>query len=375
VSSVSESYLTYPKRGYGQDHDFYDWQLSKDRPQLNWQGEAKVAICFIIPLEFFPLNPSGVPFKHPGAMKTPYPDLRHFTVRDYGNRVGVFRILEELKTADIQATFAINGEVARRHHNLVDAISASKHEIAIHGLSTDHIHHEDLKIEDEKAIFREIDLCFPVLSRLSKDLPEDRIHKDWGNDDWKPRIGTICSNDQGFTGKDGKNYSMLYATSPDISSEWHMSAIDNDEIETVKYTGWMSPARNQSSRTLNLIAEQQFQYCLDWEMDQVPVSAKTDHGDITLIPNSYELSDFTLLHARRQTEAAWLTQIKSAIDLLVAEHARFGGQMLGLTLTPYVIGQPFRIWALRALLAHINDRDDVSVLTAGQIDQQFRAQS
>ncbi len=65
-----------------------------------------------MPLEFFPLNPSGVPFKHPGAMATPYPDLRHYTVRDYGNRVGVYRILESL--GDIQAGFAVNAAVAER---------------------------------------------------------------------------------------------------------------------------------------------------------------------------------------------------------------------------------------------------------------------
>ena len=26
-------------------------------------------------------------------MTMPYPDLRHFTLRDYGNRVGVYRVL------------------------------------------------------------------------------------------------------------------------------------------------------------------------------------------------------------------------------------------------------------------------------------------
>ena len=109
-------------------------------------------------------------------------------------------------------------------------------------------------------------------------------------------------------------------------------------------------------------------------MDQLPVMAKTGHGDITLIPNSYELSDFTLLHTRRQSEESWLKQVTDSIDLLVEEYDRYGAQMLGLTLTPYVIGQPFRIWALRELLSRISGRSDVAILTAGQIDQQFREQ-
>lgn len=302
--TLDKNYLKYPKRAYGQDHDFYDWRMAKDRPKLKWGGGAKVAISFIIPLEFFPLNPSGEPFKHPGAMVTPYPDLRHFTVRDYGNRVGVYRILEALEQAGVKATFAVNGEIAKRYPPLMEIIKSHGHEIAAHGLSTDYIHHEGLSGTEENKLIKDSHACFKT----------------------KPK-------------------------------------------------GWMSPARNQSSKTLERLTKAGVNYCLDWEMDQVPVSAKTENGDITLIPNSYELSDFTLLHTRRQSEEAWLSQMKASIDLLLEEHNRFGGQMLGLTLTPYVIGQPFRIWALRALLAHIKDTADVSVFTAGDIATQFANQN
>jgi len=277
--------------------------MAKDRPKLSWGNDAKVAICLIIPLEFFPLNPSGIPFKHPGAMVTPYPDLRHFTVRDYGNRVGVFRILEALELAGVKATFAVNGEIARRYPPLIEMIKTAGNEIAAHGLSTDHIHYKSLKATEENKLIK------------------------------------------------------------DSLAEFEPNP-----------TGWMSPARNQSSKTLERLAKARLDYCLDWEADQVPLTAKTKTGNITLLPNSYELSDFTLLHTRKQTEESWLTQIQNAIDFLEAEHPRFGGQMLGLTLTPYIIGQPFRVWALRALLAHIKDTEGVEVFTAGEIDQQFRAQ-
>ncbi|MGJ8563016.1 MAG: polysaccharide deacetylase family protein [Alphaproteobacteria bacterium] len=297
---MDKAYLEYPKRGYGQDHDFYDWRTAKDHAKIKWNRGAKVAICFIVPLEFFPLNPSGNPFKHPGAMVTPYPDLRHFTVRDYGNRVGAYRILQELQNSGYKATFAVNGEIAKRYPPLVEAVDTAGHEITAHGLSTDHIHHEGLQAADELKLIEDTLACFES----------------------KPK-------------------------------------------------GWMSPARNQSSRTLSSIADAKLGYCLDWEMDSVPVATSTG---VSLIPNSYELSDFTLLHTRKQTEDAWLKQMKNAIDLLLEEHDRYGGQMLGLTLTPYIIGQPFRIWALRALLAHIKDIDGAEVFTAGEIDKQFRAQ-
>ena len=298
---MDKSYLTYPKRGYGQDHGFYIWQMAKDRPKLQWENDAKVAICLIVLLEFFPLNPSGVPFKHPGTMKTPYPDLRHFTVRDYGNRVGIYRILEAL--GETKASFAVNGEIAKRYPPLLKTVKSQGHEIVAHGFSTDHIFHEKLSEAEELKFIRDTMACFEAPPK-----------------------------------------------------------------------GWLSPARNQSSGTLPRLVDSKLHYCLDWEMNQAPQMVTTKNGDITLIPNSYELSDFTLLHTRGQTEESWLTQVKSAIDLLLEEHHRFGSQMLVLTLTPYVIGQPFRIWALRALLAHIKDMDGVEVFTTGQIDQQFRAQ-
>lgn len=298
--SMPDDYLKYPKRAYGQDHDFYDWRQAKDRVKLTWNDGVKVAVSLIIPLEFFPINPSGVPFKHPGAMVTPYPDLRHFTVRDYGNRVGVFRILKELADANVMASFAVNGEVARRYPPLIETIKEQGHEIVAHGLSTDHIHHEGMSTAEESKLVQQTLACFDTLPK-----------------------------------------------------------------------GWLSPARNQSSRTLDLLGAAGLDYCLDWEMDQVPV--RTAKG-LSLMPNSYELSDFTLLHTRRQTEQNWLTQVQNAINYLDGEHERFGAQMLGLTVTPYIMGQPFRIWALRELLASISTQDSVSFLTTGQINQKFKEQ-
>ncbi|MEM9599719.1 MAG: polysaccharide deacetylase, partial [Pseudomonadota bacterium] len=234
-------------------------------------------------------------FKHPGAMATPYPDLRHYTVRDYGNRVGVYRILEAL--GDLCAGFAVNARVAERYPRLMDYLA--DHEIIAHGVSADHIHHEGLSADDEDALIQQTLEALPPV------------------------------------------------------------------------TGWMSPARNQSSRSLERLGAAGLRYCLDWENDNVPVA--TAPG-VTLLPNLYELSDFTLLHTRRQTEDAWKQQILEAVDYLTSEHERFGGQSLCVTLTPYIIGQPFRIAALEALLATLKVRDDVVILTPGEMDTQFRKQ-
>ena len=294
--SLPPSYLKYKNRRHGQDHDMYEWRMSGDRGRLVFLDGKKVAVNFVIPLEYFPLNPSGVPFKHPGAMQTAYPDLRHYTVRDYGNRVGVYRILAAFSQFGLRGTFAINGEIARRYSPLIEAVKEGQHEIAAHGLSTDHIHHEGLSAAEEKGLIKETLNCF--------DAP--------------PK-------------------------------------------------GWLSPARTQSSKTMDYLANAGVQYCLDWEMDQVPTPMQTKSGSVLSIPMFNELSDFTLLHTRKQTEEAWLKQITDAVDLLIEEYDQFGAQSLAIRLTPYVIGQPFRIWALQSLLADLANRNEVWVCPAGDL--------
>lgn len=148
---VPDAYLAYPHRVYGSDQARYPWRPSADRVPIAWPGKAEVACMIVVPLEFHMLNPRGAPFKHPGAMVTPYPDLRHFTTRDYGNRVGVFRILRELKTAGLKATFPVNAALLPRIRPAIEAVVADGHEIAAYGQDTDHIHWAGLEPGVERS--------------------------------------------------------------------------------------------------------------------------------------------------------------------------------------------------------------------------------
>ena len=114
------------------DHDLYRWSNLFDRPPAPWAG---VAVWIVVSLEWFPILPSDVPFRAPGHMATPYPDFRHYTARDYGNRVGVYRLLDAFAKAGATASFATNAAIAARYPALVADIVAAGHEIVAH--STD----------------------------------------------------------------------------------------------------------------------------------------------------------------------------------------------------------------------------------------------
>jgi hypothetical protein len=94
---------------------------------------------------------------------------------------------------------------------------------------------------------------------------------------------------------------------------------------------------------------------------------KTNFGEVLAVPLSTELDDRLLLNDRNQTEAEWMEQILAATEFTKREAPRFGGQMLGFSLTPYISGQPFRTWALRAALSALGHDAQVWSATATEI--------
>ncbi|NRA28629.1 MAG: polysaccharide deacetylase family protein [Parvularculaceae bacterium] len=281
------------------DNPYYGWDPVDRREKVLLSDGTKATATIIVPLEFFPLNPPAKPFKHPGAMKTQYPDLRHYTVRDYGNRVGVFRLLKLFAATGVQATFAVNAEVARRYPPLLEAIREAGHEIAAHGVSTSHIHHEGLGIDEER--------------------------------DWIAQCRDVF---------------------PDATS-------------------WMSPARNESTRTVGLLAEAGFTTCLDWEADMRPHPLATEGGNVTAIPHYNELSDMKLLMDRSQSEDTWAKQITDAAEDHLLRHDQEGAGAFAFTLTPYVAGQPFRIHAVKAVLRALSSMEGLKVATAADVNTLF----
>jgi peptidoglycan/xylan/chitin deacetylase (PgdA/CDA1 family) len=148
--ALPDDYLVYPHRKRGPDHARYDASPYRDRAPIVLPNGAKLGLWVTVPVEFFPLNPSGKPFKAPGAMQTPYPDLRHFTTRDYGNRVGIYRMLKLFGDLGITATFAVQGAVAERYPTLIKDIVGDGHEICANGWDSDSLHYSGLDPDIER---------------------------------------------------------------------------------------------------------------------------------------------------------------------------------------------------------------------------------
>ena len=88
------------------------------RPPLKWPNGAHVALWVIPNVEFFALDEKVPPGS--GGTGVPVPDVPTWSSRDYGNRVGVFRLMEVLDRHGIRATVALNSELCAEHPAIIE---------------------------------------------------------------------------------------------------------------------------------------------------------------------------------------------------------------------------------------------------------------
>ena len=75
------------------------------RRRLRWPNDARLAFWVIPNVEYYQYTPSGV---RVGRSGFPAPDVPAYASRDYGNRVGFWRMLEVLDRHRIRCTVSIN---------------------------------------------------------------------------------------------------------------------------------------------------------------------------------------------------------------------------------------------------------------------------
>jgi len=278
-------------------HARYDWTPWARRPRESWPGGRKLAVYLGVNLEHFSFGEGLGAELAPGG---PAPDVLNYAWRDYGNRVGAFRLLQVLDELALPATVLPNTAMYDYAPDLVAAHRARGDEIAGHG-RTNSERQSILDEAGERALIAE---STALITRHEGKAPR----------------------------------------------------------------GWLSPWIAESHVTPDLLREAGYSYTLNWCMDDQPVWMRTRAGKLLSIPYPQEVNDIPAIVARKDGAQQFADMIIEDFSERLRQTQDGLPQVMGIALHPYIIGQPYRLRALRRALAQIAaHREQVWITTAGGV--------
>jgi peptidoglycan/xylan/chitin deacetylase (PgdA/CDA1 family) len=133
-----------------------------------------------------------------------------------------------------------------------------------------------------------------------------------------------------------------------------------------KPKGWLGPGLAETWETLDLLAEEGFEYVADWVCDDQPFALKTRAGRLVSVPYTTELGDLPMIVVQHRSTREWIDGLRAQFDRLWAEGAR-QPRVLGIGLHPYIAGTAQRIGPLEALLDYMRRKKGVWFATGEEI--------
>jgi allantoinase len=128
-------------------HGRYDYSAISRRADYSWPDGRRLAVHLCLNVEHFAFN-EGLGNDY--AAPHPQPNTRSYAWRDYGNRVGAWRLLELAEAYDLPYAVLINTELYDYCPELVAAFRGRGDEIVGHG-RTNAERQADMGPEEERA--------------------------------------------------------------------------------------------------------------------------------------------------------------------------------------------------------------------------------
>ena len=285
-------------------HGRFPYSGIGDRPDFDWPGGTRLACYIAVNLEHFAWSDDE------GAKLAPshgQPDVLNYTWREYGNRVGIWRLLDLLDEEGLPAAALVNTSIYDHCPSVMSAVNARGDEVVAHG-RTNSERQGDMDEGAERAL---IDAATQAIARHEGRAPR----------------------------------------------------------------GWLGPWISETETTPDLLAEAGYTYLLDWAMDDQPVWLATRNGGrILSIPYPQEINDIPAITARAMSAADFCAMLVDQFEeMLVQSVAQ--PLVMGISLHPYIFGQPHRLRCLRRALRQIKDRPGVWWTTPGAIADAFTKRS
>jgi peptidoglycan/xylan/chitin deacetylase (PgdA/CDA1 family) len=110
----------------------YDYLPWVSRPKISWPNDARIAVWVAPNIEFYELMPP--PNMTKNAWQRPNPDVMNYAWRDYGNRVGVFRMIDAMRELDVRGSVSLNVAVCQHHPEIIRKCVELNWELFSHGI-------------------------------------------------------------------------------------------------------------------------------------------------------------------------------------------------------------------------------------------------
>lgn len=138
---------------------YVPWSPLPWREPLRWPDDRRVALVVLVHLEHVEwLPPPGTIVPRSAVSRPPYPrepDVHEVTPHEYGNRVGIFRVMDVLDDLGIPATVAMDAEIARNYPFLVRQCLSRGWELIGHAPTGSRLLTQAMSEDDERTYLRD----------------------------------------------------------------------------------------------------------------------------------------------------------------------------------------------------------------------------
>ena len=107
-----------PPSANPQDHGRFPYSPILDRKPLRWPKGARVAVWVIPNIEHFLFDRPSTSVTH--VTTTLVPDVLNYSWRDYGVRVGIWRLMEVMERHGFKGTVALNSDVCAHYPRIIE---------------------------------------------------------------------------------------------------------------------------------------------------------------------------------------------------------------------------------------------------------------
>jgi peptidoglycan/xylan/chitin deacetylase (PgdA/CDA1 family) len=134
--------------------DRYDDSFIFERKPFRWPGDATLAIWIAPNVEVWRYDSPAGQAISPNERGV-VPDVVNYAWREYGMRVGLWRLADVLDAAGVRATVALNSAVVEAHPKAVDEMKRRRWEFMGHGITnTENL--AGLPLEKERALIQTV---------------------------------------------------------------------------------------------------------------------------------------------------------------------------------------------------------------------------